>query len=194
LSAFKMSKYHVTFEQYDLFCEATGRTKPWGRERGNLPVSQVTWYDAQAFAEWMGCRLPTEAEFEYAARANTTTPFYTGNCLTTDQANFNGQEPYTNCENGKFRKKAMPVGSFAPNAFGLYDMHGNIWEWCSDWYGEYNIEDTLNPKGPDAGTKKVDRGGGFYDPAWRCRSAYRAGGDPPGNRGTGISFRIVKDE
>ena len=176
------------------FCEATGRTKPWGLERGNLPVSQVTWYDAQAFAEWMGCRLPTEAEFEYAARANTVTPFYRGNCLTSEQANFNGNEPYTNCEKSENRKKPLPVGSFAPNAFGIYDMHGNIWEWCSDWYGEYNIEDTLNPKGPDGGTKKVDRGGGFYDPAWRCRSAYRAGGDPPGNRGTGISFRIVKDE
>ncbi len=194
LNPFKMSKYPVTFEQYDLFCEGTGRTKPWGRERGNLPVSQVTWYDAQAFAEWMGCRLPTEAEFEYAARANTVTPFYTGKCLTSEQANFNGNEPYMSCEQSENRKKLLPVGSFAPNAFGLYDMHGNIWQWCSDWYGEYNIKDTLNPKGPDTGTKKVDRGGGFYDPAWRCRSAYRAGGDPPGNRGNGISFRIVKDE
>ena len=194
LSAFKMSKYPITFDQYDAFCEATGRTKPWAFERGNLPVSQVTWYDAQAFAEWMGCRLPTEAEFEYAARANTATPFYTGNCLTSEQANFNGNEPYTNCEKSENRKKPLPVGSFAPNAFGLYDMHGNIWQWCSDWYGEYNNEDMLNPKGPDDGTKKVDRGGGFYDPAWRCRSAYRAGGDPPGNRGTGISFRLVRDE
>jgi formylglycine-generating enzyme required for sulfatase activity len=194
LNPFKMSKYPVTFEQYDLFCEVTGRTKPWGIERGNLPVSQVTWYDAQAFAEWMGCRLPTEAEFEYAARANTVTPFYTGNCLTSEQANFNGNEPYTSCEQSENRKKLLPIGSFAPNAFGLYDMHGNIWQWCSDWYGEYNIKDTLNPKGPDTGTKKVDRGGGYYDPAWRCRSAYRAGGDPPGNRGNGISFRIVKDE
>ncbi|NLD46550.1 MAG: SUMF1/EgtB/PvdO family nonheme iron enzyme [Clostridiaceae bacterium] len=194
LNPFKMSKYPVTFEQYDLFCEVTGRTNPWGIERGNLPVSQVTWYDAQAFAEWMGCRLPTEAEFEYAARANTVTPFYTGNCITSEQANFNGNKPYTSCEQSENRKKLLPVGSFAPNAFGLYDMHGNIWQWCSDWYGEYNIKDTLNPKGPDTGTKKVDRGGGYYDPAWRCRSAYRAGGDPPGNRGNGISFRIVKDE
>jgi sulfatase modifying factor 1 len=181
LSAFKMSKYPVTFEQYDLFCEATGRTKPWGRERGNLPVSQVTWYDANAFAQWMGCRLPTEAEWEYAARANTTTPFYTGDSLTSDQANFNGSKP-------------LPVGSFPPNAFGLYDMHGNIWEWCNDWYGKYDINDKLNPKGPNKGKLKVDRGGGFYDPAWRCRSACRGRGTPPGNRGTGISFRLVKSE
>ena len=183
LSAFKMSIYCVTFEQYDIFCEATGRTKPWGRERGNLPVSQVTWYDANAYAVWMGCRLPTEAEWEYAARANTTTPFYTGDCLTSDQAYFNQ----------KSKRKAMPVGSFPPNAFGLYDMHGNMVEWCSDWYGEYNINDKINPKGPETGEIKVFRGGGFWLPAGNSRSACR-GCDPQGNRGAGLSFRIVKSE
>jgi formylglycine-generating enzyme len=193
LGAFKMSKYCITFDQYDIFCEATGREKPGGRERGNLPVTQISWYDAAAFAEWMGCRLPTEAEWEYAARANSTTPFYTGSCLTSEQANFNGNDPYTNCPKSDNRKKPLPVGSFTPNAFGLYDMHGNIWQWTNDWYGEYNINDTLNPKGLSQGTLKVDRGGGFYDPAWRCRSAYRGGGTPPGNKGAGDSFRIVKD-
>lgn len=194
ISAFKMGKYCISYEQYDAFCEATGRQAPRGFKRGNMPVSQVAWHDASAFAEWMGCRLPTEAEFEYAARANTTTPFNTGDCLTADQANFNGTEPYSNCEKGKFRKEAMPVGSFPPNAFGLYDMHGNIWEWTNDWYGEYDVNDTINPKGPETGTKKVDRGGGFYDVVWRCRSACRGGGTPPGNRGTGLSFRIAKDK
>lgn len=195
LGAFKMSKYCVTIDQYNSFCEATGRKKPWyGRNSGGkMPVSQVSWYDANAFAEWMGCRLPTEAEFEYAARANTSTPFYTGNCLTTDQANFNGKEPYINCEKGINRKKSMPVGSFAPNAFGLYDMHGNMAEWCGDWYGEYNIDDKMNPKGSETGEIKVIRGGGFWNPAWKCRSACRTG-DPSGNKGAGLSFRIVKDE
>ena len=194
LRAFKMSKYCITYAQYDLFCEATGREKPWGFIRGNLPVSQVTWYDANAFAEWTGCRLPTEAEWEFAARANTNTPFYSGDCITSEQANFNGNEPYNNCEKSENRKKPLPVGSFAPNNFGLYDMHGNIWEWTNDWYGEYIIADKINPKGPEKGELKVDRGGAFYDPAWRCRSAYRGGGTPPGNRGTGDSFRVVKDE
>jgi sulfatase modifying factor 1 len=196
LSAFKMSKCTVTFEQYDLFCEATGRTKPRARKRGNLPVSQVTWYDAAAFAEWMGCRLPTEAEWEYATRANTTTPFYTGDCLSSEQANFNGKEPYTNCKKSENRGRPLPVGSFPPNAFGLYDMHGNILEWCNDWYGEYDIEDTLNPKGPETGENKVYRGGGWREPAWECRSAYRGRGTGlyPGTRGQGISFRIVKSE
>jgi formylglycine-generating enzyme len=182
LSAFKMSKYAVTFEQYVSFCEATGRSKPWGGGRGNLPVSRVTWDDAKAFAEWMGCRLPTEAEWEYAARANTTTAFYTGDRLTSDQANFDGS-------------KALPVGGFPPNAFGLYDMHGNILQWTNDWYGEYNVNEKINPKGPDKGTNKIIRGGGWGNAAWECRSAYRGGpGLYPGTRGTGIGFRIVKDK
>jgi len=196
LSGFKMSKYCVTVEQFNLFCEATGRRKPFlygSYAHANMPVSQVSWHDANAFTEWMGCRLPTEAEFEYAARANTTTPFYTGNCLTPDQANFNGTEPYADCEEGENRKKPLPVGSFAPNAFGLHDMHGNMVEWCSDWYGEYNIDEEINPKGPETGVIRVIRGGGFWTPGWRCRSACRAG-DPPGNKGAGLSFRIVKDE
>lgn len=183
LRSFKMSKYCITFAQYDVFCKATGRKKPWGFKRGNMPVSQISWYDAQAFAEWLGCRLPTEAEWEFAARANTTTPFYTGDSLKLDQAYFNK----------KFAREAMPVGSFPPNPFGLYEMHGNMGEWCSDWYGKYDINEIKNPNGPETGEIKVIRGGGFWTPEWKCRSACRAG-DPPGNRGAGLSFRIVKDE
>jgi formylglycine-generating enzyme required for sulfatase activity len=183
LSTFKMSKYCITFAQYDAFCEATGRKKPWGFKRGKMPVSQITWHDAQAFADWMGCRLPTEAEWEYAARANTTTPFYTGDSLTLDQAYFNN----------KTGREGMPVGSYPPNAYGLYEMHGNMCEWCSDWYGKYDIKEISNPKGPETGEIKVVRGGGFWTPGWRCRSACRVG-DPPGNRGAGLSFRVVKDE
>ena len=184
LSAFKMSKYPVTFAQYALFCGATGRQNPFRfrrENRENLPVSNVNWHDAKAFADWMNCRLPTEAEWEYATRANSTTPFYTGESLTHAQANFDG-------------KGAVPVGGFPPNAFGLFDMHGNIWEWCNDWYGAYGTSDVSNPQGSDTGERKIVRGGGWRDPASKCRSAFRNGGEVPGARGTGIGFRLVKSE
>lgn len=172
---FKMSKYEVTFDQYEDFCRATKRKVPkdhgWGR--GKRPVMNVSWFDAKAFADWMGCRLPTEAEWEYACRAGTTTPFNTGENITTDQANYNGNFPYNKAIKGKYLLKTMPVGSYAPNAWGLYDMHGNVYEWCSDWYGPYNTTVTSNPKGISDGKMKVFRGGGWNFLARICRSGYR---------------------
>jgi len=193
LSAFKMSKYEVTFAQYDVFCEATGRSKPddegWGR--GNRPVINVSWDDATAFSEWMGCRLPTEAEWEYAARGGTTTPFSTGINLTTSQANYDGRYPYNNNAKGEYRGKTLPVGSFAANAYGLFDMQGNVYEWCSDWYGDYSTSAQSNPKGPSRGPFRVLRGGSWRSNACNCRSAKRDYDTPDLRRGFNMGFRLV---
>jgi formylglycine-generating enzyme required for sulfatase activity len=195
LSGFRMSKYETTYEQYDLFSNATGRKKPgdkgWGR--GNRPVINISWDDASAFAEWMGCRLPTEAEWEYACRANTTTPFNTGNNLTTAQANYNGDYPYNKNAKGKNREKTMPVGSFVVNEYGLYDMHGNMWEWCSDWYGDYSASAQTNPKGASSGSFRVIRGGCWYYDAQYCRSATR-GSRYPDFHNNFVGFRLVSSE
>jgi formylglycine-generating enzyme required for sulfatase activity len=192
LTAFKMSKYEITFEQYDLFCTATNRAKPndegWGR--GNRPVINVSWHDANAFAEWMHCRLPTEAEWEYAARAGSTTPFNTGFILNSADANYDGNFPYIGSAKGDYLQQTSPVGSFPPNQWGLHDMHGNVWEWCSDWYGDYLSDPQMNPTGLKSGYFRVQRGGSWFNGATICRSASRSS-CYPGRRDFNFGFRIV---
>jgi len=120
--------------------------------------------------------LPTEAEWEYACRAGTTTTFHTGNNLTTQQANYNGNEPYNDNAKGVFLKCTQPVGSYAPNAWGLYDMHGNVMEFCSDYFHRaYQNDFATNPQGPSSGSHAIVRGGAWDFPAFRCRSADRIG-------------------
>ncbi|HQL69975.1 MAG TPA: SUMF1/EgtB/PvdO family nonheme iron enzyme [Bacteroidales bacterium] len=181
VNEFYISRHEITFEQYDVFCTSTGRKKPldndWGRQ--NRPVINVTWNDANDFCIWLTkntgrkYRLPTEAEWEYACRAESESEFYFGSCLSSDEANYNANFPYMNCIAGKYLFKTNPVGSYRPNKLNLFDMHGNVKEWCSDWFGEYSLTNLSNPQGPQDGTFKVNRGGSWYDHARYCRSACR---------------------
>jgi formylglycine-generating enzyme required for sulfatase activity len=195
VSSFKMSKYEVTQAQWEAIM---GNNRSEFSGCAQCPVENVSWDDIQDFLQKLNAqtgknyRLPTEAEWEYAARGGTSTPFYTGTCLSTDQANYDGNNPYQSCAKGEYRETTTPVGSFAPNKYGLYDMHGNVWEWCQDWYGEdyYNNSPSDNPKGPSTGTYRVLRGGSWYYDAQRCRSANRRD-DTPDYRFNGNGFRLV---
>ncbi len=166
-------------------------------EGDELPVESVTWEDAAKFCrklsdkEGVPYRLPTEAEWEYACRAGTVTPFSTGETIGPDQANYNGNHTYGAGPKGVFREETTKVGSFAPNAWGLCDMHGNVWEWCADRYGDYPQGEATDPNGPAEGDLRISRGGCWINFPAVCRSANRAGVAPLSwNFHTG--FRIVR--
>jgi len=162
---------------------------------GTIPTTSrnATWDAAVMDMGKNGYRLPTEAEWEYACRAGTTTPFNTGNNITTDQANYDGNYPYNGNVKGEYRGKTTPVGSFAPNAWGLYDMHGNVFEWCWDWYGSsyYSSSPAGNPTGPSTGSSRVVRGGYWSNIGQYLRSAYRSS-NYPNNRDINRGFRLVR--
>lgn len=164
----------------------------------DAPVENVSWIDSTNFAYEMSkitgviFQLPTEAQWEYACRAGTTTPFNTGRKITTDKANYDFNGPYNNKSKGKFRGKTTPVKSFAPNAWGLYDMHGNVWEWCADRYGAYPSQGVTDPLGNPTGSLRVFRGGCWSDGDWICRSAKRNYYFPE-YRNNFIGLRLVCD-
>ncbi|GHT60790.1 hypothetical protein FACS1894109_18810 [Spirochaetia bacterium] len=216
VSGFYMGKYEVTQREYE---EMMG-TNPSHFKGQNLPVEMVSWNDAVEYCnKWSqkegltlaysisgsgdnrtvtwnrnanGYRLPTEAEWEYACRAGTTTPFNTGNYITTSQANYDGNYPYYNAK-GEYRGKTTAVGSFAPNRWSLYDMHGNVREWCWDWYGDYSSGTQTDPSGLVSGSNRVVRGGSWNFLAVGLRSAFRIY-FTPSYRGDFIGFRLVRPE
>ena len=181
-----------------LWSEVMGSNPSYFAACPDCPVDNVSWYDAVEFCNtlsiiqgltpvyritdaeltWLPCadgyRLPTEAEWEYACRATAVTPYATGACLLSEQANYDAYRPLAGCPEGMRRGETVEVGSFPANAWGLHDMHGNVLEWCWDWYGPYDLADTENPRGPQHGQDKVIRGGSWFCPGDRCRSASRA--------------------
>lgn len=170
------------------------------QDNSNFPVDMVSWNDAQLFVDKLNelnntsqFRLPTEAEWEYAARAGTTTLYHTGDTISGNQANFNGTFPFALNLRDEYRKSPTPVGTFAANAFGLYDMHGNVWEWCSDWYQSDYYKDSpqKNPPGPESGQMRVLRGGSWFRYSGHIRSATRYKNKAVGQYAD-TGFRLVK--
>jgi formylglycine-generating enzyme required for sulfatase activity len=189
IKAFCLGKYQVTQAQWKAvaaFPQVNKELKldPSRFKGDNRPVEQVSWEDAVEFCDRLSqytgrtYRLPSEAEWEYACRAGTTTPFHFGQTITTDLANYNGGRVYGQGPKGVYREETTEVGSFGvANNFGLYDMHGNVWEWCQDdWHNNYEGAPTDGSAWLDneeSSDRKLLRGGSWHDSPEGCRSAYR---------------------
>ena len=182
--AFYMGKYEVTQEQWE---SVMGNNPSIKIKGARLPVTNVSWNDCQDFIKKLnaktngGYRLPTEAEWEYACRAGTTTKYSVGDKITPKDAN------YRDSKIGE----PVAVGSYKPNAFGLYDMHGNVWEWCEDWYADYQAGAVTDPKGPATGERRVLRGGSFNFYVWNTRSSFRFNLSPT-SRYLFYGFRLAR--
>jgi formylglycine-generating enzyme required for sulfatase activity len=206
VETFFLGRYPITQEQWQIVAETIPQVnldlnpKPSHFEGNRRPVERVSWYEAQEYCARLSARtkrpyrLPTEAEWEFACRAGTATPFYFGKTLSIELANYDGNYTYGDGVTGEYREETTPVDRFKiANAWGLYDMHGNVWEWCQDHWHENYIDTppdgsnwlTDNPKAP-----RVNRGGSWnYDPR-DCRSAYRDR-DDPGDRFSDLGFRVA---
>lgn len=223
VSDFYMSVYELTQKEYR---EITGEN-PSSFSGDDLPVENISWMDAIRYCNTRsekenldaclyrrrrdghmdrtadGYRLPTEAEWEYACRAGTATPFNTENSISAEEANYYGHYPYEIEDNyfsqgnlstkpGEYRQTTVAVNSFSPNKWGLYNMHGNVGEWVWDYYGDYSTKAQTDPTGAESGTLRVYRGGGWNDFAKNMRSAYRATMEQ--NKGSfNIGIRLVRN-
>jgi hypothetical protein len=180
-----------------LWQAVTGENPARFKEDLNNPVEQVSWNAVQIFIDKLNqlipnlnACLPTEAQWEYACRAGTTTPFSFGDNITPEQVNYDGDNPYNNAEKGLYRGKTVAVKSLPPNAWGLYEMHGNVYEWCNDWFGDYPTKEATNPTGATDGTNRVLRGGSWGSLGWSTRSAYRNRFEPAFSSDS-IGFRFA---
>jgi formylglycine-generating enzyme required for sulfatase activity/tRNA A-37 threonylcarbamoyl transferase component Bud32 len=205
LATFLMGKYEVTQAQWRAVAglpkvKIDLKANPSNFKGDDLPVEKVSWDDAREFCARLSrvtgrnYRLPSEAEWEYACRAGTTTPFYFGETITPDLVNYEGDSPYASALKGTYRAKTTAVGSFPPNAFGLYDMHGNVWEWCQDvWHDNYNGAPTDGSAWESGGDskKRLLRGGSWSRPAEHCRSAGRNSDAPERDDIYVGGFRVV---
>ncbi len=198
VDSFLMGQYEVTFDEWDACVAANGCShypEDNKTERGQRAVNKVSWNDAQQYIQWLNqktaknYRLPTEAEWEYAARAGTKTAYSWGNnqSIAGDYAWYDKNTYYIS------EKYTHLVGRKKPNPWGLYDMHGNVWEWCLDWYNqtEYSNSPKNNPMGPSSGRYRVYRGGSWNFSAYSLRSADRLN-DSPGYRNNYLGFRLVR--
>jgi uncharacterized protein (TIGR02996 family) len=181
-----LGAYLVTLAQW----QAIMGDRPRSSEGLDQPVAHVTWNECQRFCNALGerdgkrYRLPTEAEWEYACRAGTTTAFFFGDEVSTSQVS------HERNEKGSPDRGTTPVGAFPPNAWGLFDMHGNLWEWCADWYAAYPEGDQIDPTAPAKDGQPIVRGGCWHNPARYCRSAMRHC-LPPNDPTHNVGLRVV---
>ncbi len=207
LTSFYISKYEITVAQYRAFCKATNRKMPveppasWYEEHDHAvkwqwydtyPIVNINWYDANAYCKWLTettgeeYSLPTEAQWEYAARGGHQSKHYV-------YAGSNEIDEVAWYDETTNEKGLKPVGRMKPNELGIYDMSGNVWEWCSDFYGKYTATSQKNPIGQKSGNYKVIRGGSWYNMEDMCRSTLRDGPKPTfSDYYTG--FRVVKKQ
>jgi formylglycine-generating enzyme required for sulfatase activity len=203
---FYLGVYPVTQEQYETVMGTNPSRFKKGEGGGPLhPIEQVSWTNARDFCNCLSAltaekkaghrfRLPTEAEWEYACRAGTTTAFAFGVTLSSTQANFDGNRPYSTAKPGPFLERTSKVGQYPANDWGLFDLHGNVWEWCQDWYDErsYEVNMETDPTGLSKGEQRVLRGGSWNNSGHLCRSA-RRNKYAPDFKGENIGFRIVME-